>query len=676
MASSTDFITTMASFYASSLRSGLAYNFAYDLALANTAKQYNFSCTPSLQELKLRLIINPNGCFGLKATPFLESATQENSKYPPEIVKLIAILGPEVAQQRLTELFVSALDGTLIQNGMNETAVNSIVAKMLDYIAKGCINVRLACECDNASQDPCRVVSSMTVGKNARYALPKAAADELTEKVENLINNISGTNYEIENLTVRELNEIERIFEDTLNILYNNNQISVDPNSGEVKAVIDDFFDQAKERNPQDRTKIMGFDGGDFAVLLSLLNSNGQFPRIASVYSRLMNRLSNKLGRLASVSTQNNSFVITPDYSANSVLFSSVVQFESKNVSCDPNKYPLSSPDSKINITCECKEEKPDRCSISFLANVVTKPMIYEVPYFYASGRAVAELPTPPDVQFIPYKDVDNTLLINLNTTAGKYTTKFVPITMEDEDYLSRLASSRGISTDALFDFEGDPDVQYYEAFRIDFHPTTYKDFSLAEMYTFQNYRDGFDRFRNRSVFRDVDIKAYSNAISQEHSFMPNKKYYYIFRTIDINDNISNPSKVFEVEMINNGGAIFPVIRTVDFLKPKVLTDKAEMRRLMLLTPARSQTDILSISTEMVEDLGYTSAADAVRNLKLSSAAENSIWDKRFKIRFTSLDTGRMLDININPTVRIVDPTNLCGPKGMNNNPSGQGSTT
>ena len=119
--------------------------------------------------------------------------------------------------------------------------------------------------------------------------------------------------------------------------------------------------------------------------------------------------------------------------------------------------------------------------------------------------------------------------------------------------------------------------------------------------------------------------------------------------------------------MINNGGAIFPIIRTVDFLKPKTYTDKAEMRRLMLLTPAPAQTDILTVTSELVDELGYTSASDAVRDLKLSAAAENSIWNKRFKIRFTSLDTGRMLDINVTPTSKVIDPNNICGPKGISN---------
>ena len=668
MASSKDFITTMAAFYVSSLRSGLPYNFAYDISLANTAKTFNFSCVPNLQELKLKLLINPNGCTNTVASNIpLETVTVQSANYPPEILKLVIALGPETAQQRLTELFVSCLDGTLISNGMNENAVNSIIRKFLSYISNGCVNLRLSCDCDNPSQDACRVVTSISNGKNVRYSMKQEIVDALTNKVETLLNNISGTNYEIENLTVREVNEIQNLFEQTLSVLYNNGQTTVDPNSGEVKSVIDDFFDQAKERNPQDRTKIMGFDGADFAVLLSLLNSNGQFPRVTSIYSRLLNRLSNSLSRIGNVEVSSNSLTITPDYSSNSVLFSNVLQFESKNVTCDPNNYPSFSEDSRINISCECISDLPDRCSIAFLANVVTKPMIYEVPYFFASGKVTAELPTPPDVQFIPYKDVDNMMLINLNTTAGRYTTKFVPVTAMDQSYIAQLASSRGVAADSLFDFEGDPDVQYYEAFRIEKHPSTYTDFQMAEMFTFQNYRDGYDRYRNRSVFRDVNIKAYSNAISQEHTLVPNKKYYYIFRTIDINDNISNPSKVFEVQMINNGGAIFPIIRTVDFLKPKTYTDKAEMRRLMLLTPAPAQTDILTVTSELVDELGYTSASDAVRDLKLSAAAENSIWNKRFKIRFTSLDTGRMLDINVTPTSKVIDPNNICGPKGISN---------
>jgi hypothetical protein len=674
MATSNEFITEMARFYVDALRSGLPYNFAYDISLTNAARTYQFSCAPLTQELKLNLLINPNGCTNTVEVQSGLGGYQGSGNLPVEISKMITIMGIDAAQQRLTELFVSCLDGTLVNNGFDETIINSIIQKFLVYIQKGCLTTRLLCDCNSSSKDPCRVVTSISNGRNVRYDTGPNFAEideQLTNKVQNLLSNNSGTNFEIENLTVGEINQIEQTFIDVLNILYSNNRISTDPNSGEPAAIIRDFFDQARQFDRTTRTR--GFSGSDFVVLLSLLNSNGQFPRLASLYSRIVNQVGNILKPLANVRVQPGSFEVRPDYSSNSVLFSSVLQFETKNVDCNPDDYPYLGDDSKIQQTCECPPpQSPTTCRTSFLANVVPNPIIYEVPFFYASGKAVAELPTPPDVQFIPYKDVDSSVLINLNTMAGRYTTKFVPITGQDEEYINSLASSRGVTADSLFDFEGDPDVQYYEAFRIDKHPTTYQDFQQGSVFKFVNYREGLNRNRNVSVFRDIDIKAYSNGISQQHNIVPNKKYYYIFRTIDINNNISNPSKVFELEMINNGGAIFPVIRVVDFAKPSAITEKAEMRRLFMMSPTRQQTDIYSSTLELVENYGVRTAREAIRSLKLATNVENPIWDKKFKIRFTSLDTGRMLDINVVPTIEIIDPVEKCGPGTTNTDSIGQ----
>jgi hypothetical protein len=670
MATSNEFITTMASYYVAALQSGLPYNFAYDVALSNAASQYNFFCAPNTQELKLRLLLNPNGC-----TMTSPSVIVGEKNYPSSLTKMISLFGPQVVEERITDLFASCLDGTILNNGFDENAINAIIKKILRYITDGCMTVRLACDCDTPSQDACRVVSSLSVGKNVRYSRPDVGPidDRLSiirTRLEGFLEQQTGVPLDISYLSASEVQMVRDSFIETLNILFQNNQTAIDPNSQEAAAVIDDFFQNAVLPSDNSPTpESYGFQIEDFVVFMSLLNSNGQFPRLASVFSRMANRLNNAFGNGGSFSVQPNSFSINVDYSHNSIIFNSIVQFEANTKSCDPSRYPSFDKDTGITTTCECEPvEQQKECKTSFLANVVTSPMIYEIPYFYASGRAVAELPTPPDVQFIPFKDVDNSILINLNTMAGRFTTKFVAISQEDQAYIDRLASSRGVESDSLFDFEGDPDVQRYEAFRIDFHPETYTDFQQATLFTFEIHREGFRRTRNVSVFRDVDVNAYSNALSQEHSITPNKKYYYIFRTIDINNNISNPSKVFELEMINNGGAIFPVIRTVDFKKTKTTSDKIEMRRLLLLSPTSAQTDIYGVSAELVENNGFKSARDVIRNLKLASTLENPMWDKKFKLRFTSLDTGRMLDINITPTTTIHDPMDFCGAKIPSNN--------
>ena len=46
-----------------------------------------------------------------------------------------------------------------------------------------------------------------------------------------------------------------------------------------------------------------------------------------------------------------------------------------------------------------------------------------------------------------------------------------------------------------------------------------------------------------------------------------NKKYYYIARGIDYHQNRSNPTPIYEVEIINDNGLIIPNINLFDFEK-------------------------------------------------------------------------------------------------------------
>ena len=68
-----------------------------------------------------------------------------------------------------------------------------------------------------------------------------------------------------------------------------------------------------------------------------------------------------------------------------------------------------------------------------------------------------------------------------------------------------------------------------------------------------------------------------------------NKKYYYMFRSVDVHGLLSNPSEVYEIELYNDGGAGYPIIRKYDFtpIDPKTSTKSA--RKLIQIVPRISQ---------------------------------------------------------------------------------------
>ena len=45
-----------------------------------------------------------------------------------------------------------------------------------------------------------------------------------------------------------------------------------------------------------------------------------------------------------------------------------------------------------------------------------------------------------------------------------------------------------------------------------------------------------------------------------EESVLPNTKYYYTFRSVDVHGHMSNPTPIYQVELIDADGAIYPLV--------------------------------------------------------------------------------------------------------------------
>ena len=150
-----------------------------------------------------------------------------------------------------------------------------------------------------------------------------------------------------------------------------------------------------------------------------------------------------------------------------------------------------------------------------------------------------------------------------------------------------------------------------------------------------------------------------SSCAAYVSTLVPNKKYYYIVRTLDIHGFKSNPTAVYEVEIVSNSGTIYPVIRTVK-LGPQNDGRKMtrSMRKYLQVKPSFLQTfaqmgpgapmdaltlDDLESPDPLAENGEWTEKFDS---LVIGGAAQ-PIWGKSFKIRLTSKQTGRKLDFNM-----------------------------
>ena len=118
------------------------------------------------------------------------------------------------------------------------------------------------------------------------------------------------------------------------------------------------------------------------------------------------------------------------------------------------------------------------------------------------------------------------------------------------------------------------------------------------------------------------------------------------------NGNISNPTHIFELEMIDNAGQIFlrQEIFTFESAKPKYTT---EGRRFIYIEPSLQQ-----LALEDTASAGTPNVNNPPNSSILGGPSISKVWGETFKIRVRSTKTGRKLDLNITfKNTGIVNPS-------------------
>ena len=163
-----------------------------------------------------------------------------------------------------------------------------------------------------------------------------------------------------------------------------------------------------------------------------------------------------------------------------------------------------------------------------------------------------------------------------------------------------------------------------YEIYRTTIKPKSYLDFSGQLLAT---------------VSTDVSEATPQKATSAtyEDLLSPNTKYYYAIRSRDVHDNLSYPSEVHQIEVVRNSGITYMTHEICEMnVKPKRNLSRG-MKRHIKISPAIDQ------STVAPETLKKTHIE--LGNVKLGTA-EQTLWNKKFKMRITSKSTGRRAEVD------------------------------
>ena len=267
--------------------------------------------------------------------------------------------------------------------------------------------------------------------------------------------------------------------------------------------------------------------------------------------------------------------------------------------------------------------------------NVTSEPLptVMEIDLFSTETVVAPNPPMPPSVNFINNSNSQNKIKIALELQKGEMEGDFIPLLSND----SSLRMKRNhLTNKVLFRFIEEP--MQAQMFRMEERPESIQDF--ADHYVRNIFVNGTSRQFN-----------YSNIIFDDNVF-PNKKYYYMFRTFSHSNMVSNPSPVFEVELIKDSDDSHLLIEPVVF-SSDMDTTFANFRKLMQIKPALRHTSLPVAAYDRDEfgnlvGLGTKAipANSLLDGLTLGST-DDPIWGRKFKFRVRSNESGKLIDINI-----------------------------
>ena len=306
----------------------------------------------------------------------------------------------------------------------------------------------------------------------------------------------------------------------------------------------------------------------------------------------------------------------------------------------------------------------------ALIANI-NNAVLLEVPYAGERTVQVRQLPpVPPNVNFIPYRNIDNKIMISLMPNIDEYYDNYISIAPEDFTKITNSSESSISSTLTHFRSEGDiTDFELFQISELDFPdgPLIYTDFGMP------------------GKSKKIVLSMLGGSPSYVDTILPNTKYWYIFRTLDrkhpeglnaeiLTDapNFSNPTEIYEIELVNNDGAIYFVMNTysmdhfLKLAKERRKQPKISFNRFMTLAPTLPQSqinidpdfggldydneEIISSIKDYIESMNddTTSIALGIKEKSVFGDVGTADADTNvFKVRITSRKTGRKIDVHL-----------------------------
>lgn len=233
--------------------------------------------------------------------------------------------------------------------------------------------------------------------------------------------------------------------------------------------------------------------------------------------------------------------------------------------------------------------------------------------------------PLAPDVQFYPIINSNSNNLVQFFLNAPVGQVEQVPVFINsflDKQLISKSIESQNVLEGQKLLFSTDDPPYGFFVHKKKIVPTSYEDF-----------------INSTSTLVFADLNSYSKNIIDSLEF--NTKYYYCFRTVDIHRQISNPSPIYEIEIVEDKGNFYPVIKLFPLEPQKEKFNSITFKKYIHIMPSIVQTTINEVKSDLLD------ASTAFDKNIILGPDDNRVWDKKFKLRLKSKTTGKIIDFNL-----------------------------
>lgn len=257
---------------------------------------------------------------------------------------------------------------------------------------------------------------------------------------------------------------------------------------------------------------------------------------------------------------------------------------------------------------------------------------LFEIESSKYTNLLLAHPPVEPFVDIIPHvsngieNKRPNKIKFNLNSTLDKKTVHLFSLKEDEYQTIQKLLTSQQTSIENVT-CSGQDKISKFEIYKLDKPPIEITDFRLA---------------------KQIDVPV-NNLPSYSYldSVVYNKKFYYMFRTISVHNLFSNPSDIYEIEIVNDNGNIYPIINIYDMesRNKNFQISSFPFNRAFMIEPSLGQ--IILNDTQV----SFNPTTKEATNV-FFGVNEESLWDKNVKFRIVSKSTGRKFDINVRFTAK------------------------